>query len=707
MAVKVTDKVIKKQKKAKEMGTKKDRAKKEHISLKLKLTLSHILIAVLPILIIVIILTTQASSSLLEKVNNSNLAYVSKVTKILDGKLKSIEDVTRLVVSDVEMNKAIGRDAKNYPNAFDMMKDRETNINNKIQTLMFSNNMIRNIIIVQEDENFGNVSVALKEQLKDFYTSELYQRVEASESSSVWFYNLFGTEDIFVMRNIRSIQTAKHIGVLIIQVKKELLIDDLKKDFGGLEDIAILDAAGQVVLVPEDQAELGEIKYFSKIQEQISSSLANNEAPTGTFRTENGVDSEMLVLYGRSANEWIYLLQMPISEVLGDINRIQKLAIMLTLSVVVTAILVGIWMALSISKPIDYIRKKIKLVEQGDLTIQSEYSGKYEIGQLSLSFNHMTSNMKNLLQEVGTVVEKVSTNSKQLNEIALNSALSSKEVMQAVESVTEGATEQAKDAEKTTLIIKELVSQFNATEEHFSFVVKATNKTKEASEDAKKTLETLNSTTSDTIVLSQNIQKDIKNLVNRFHEITSIIGMIDGISEQTNLLALNAAIEAARAGESGKGFAVVADEVRKLAIQSSEAVKSISTIISSINLETTKTEKMIADGATIYVMQEKAVNNTEVIFKEIVSNMDTIMTEVNLVYGLLEGLDEVQVKATDSITSIAAIAQESAAAIEEVLASGQEQMSAADQLVNMSLELGSVIDVMGDQISQFNIVKKQ
>jgi len=675
---------------------------KEIISIKAKLIVSHILIAVLPILIVVIILTSLASDSLLEKVNSSNMAYVSKVTKILDGKIKSVEDIARIILSDIDLNNTIRKDKDDYENAYLMLKDRETNFDKKVQALEFSNDMIKSIVLVKEEEFLGKDPYNLKQAFEDFYSSEEYIIVKEASTNVVWFSNLYDTEDLFLMRNINSITSGKFIGVLIIQIDNKLLADDLTSDFGELAQLAILDSVGQVIVTPEEQEGLQEIKYFSQIQEDIGLKDIESEAIIGTLKTENDI-----VLYGQCLNEWMYILQIPTSEFLGDINKIRTIAIILTIITILLAVIIGIWIALSISKPIEYIRNKIRLVEQGDLTVESKYVGKHEIGQLSLNFNHMTMNMRNLLKEVGIVAERVSTNSNDLNHIAANSAHSSKEVMTAMESIATGASEQAKDSEKTMVVIKELVSHFNATEKHFSYVVEASNKTKTCSEDAKLTLETLNLTTSDTINLSQNIKKDIKNLVNRFDDISSIIGIIDGISEQTNLLSLNAAIEAARAGKSGRGFAVVADEVRKLAMQSSDAVRNISSIISSIYEDTIRTEKMIENGSTIYTKQEQAVNNTETIFKEIVGNMETITKEVDSVYSLLEGLDQVQVKATDSITSIAAIAEESAAAIEEVLASGQEQMATTDQLVHMSVELANVIKVMGEQMNQFNIEKSE
>ncbi|MDF2523309.1 MAG: uncharacterized protein K0R31_950, partial [Clostridiales bacterium] len=120
------------------------------MSLKAKLMLSHILIAIVPILIIVIALTTQASNSLIQKVNSSNLAYVSKVTKIFNGNIKSIEDITRIILSDVDLNSTISKDENSYDNTSAMLQDRKANYDNKIQALQFSNTSIKSIFLIKE-----------------------------------------------------------------------------------------------------------------------------------------------------------------------------------------------------------------------------------------------------------------------------------------------------------------------------------------------------------------------------------------------------------------------------------------------------------------------------------------------------------------------------------------------------------------------------
>lgn len=116
--------------------------RKERTSVKLKLILSHSIIAAVPLLIIATVLTTQASSALLGKVNSSKQAYVTKVIKIIDGNIQDIENVSKIIISDKGMNDVIKKNTKDYKNSFDKQKDRNDNFYNKINSLQYSNKMI-------------------------------------------------------------------------------------------------------------------------------------------------------------------------------------------------------------------------------------------------------------------------------------------------------------------------------------------------------------------------------------------------------------------------------------------------------------------------------------------------------------------------------------------------------------------------------------
>jgi methyl-accepting chemotaxis protein len=88
-------------------------------------------------------------------------------------------------------------------------------------------------------------------------------------------------------------------------------------------------------------------------------------------------------------------------------------------------------------------------------------------------------------------------------------------------------------------------------------------------------------------------------------EIGAVIKLIAEISNRTNLLALNATIEAAHAGEQGRGFAIVATEVKALALQTTEAAKAISHMISHIQATTARSvDKVASIAASISNLNE-------------------------------------------------------------------------------------------------------
>src|SRR3954447_13667699 len=161
-------------------------------------------------------------------------------------------------------------------------------------------------------------------------------------------------------------------------------------------------------------------------------------------------------------------------------------------------------------------------------------------------------------------------------------------------------------------------------------------------------------------------------LASKSEEIGGIVGTITGIAEQTNLLALNAAIEAARAGDQGRGFAVVAEEARKLAEESQNAARSIASLITEIQAETSRAVDVVEDGAVRSQAGANTVLEARGAFEAIGEAVDEVTTRIDQIAAGAQEIAAEAERVQADVGEIAAVAEQSSASSEQVSASTQQ-----------------------------------
>jgi aerotaxis receptor len=155
-------------------------------------------------------------------------------------------------------------------------------------------------------------------------------------------------------------------------------------------------------------------------------------------------------------------------------------------------------------------------------------------------------------------------------------------------------------------------------------------------------------------------------IANSSKRVSDIVSVIDGLALQTNLLALNAAVEAARAGEAGRGFAVVAGEVRGLAQKSAAASKEIRALIEANTAQTvTGAGRAASAGKTM---------------DELVARVQAVSELFGRISGAAVERGSNVAQVNESLTQLDALAQQSAAQVEQDAAAAQGLQEQAARL---------------------------
>ena len=387
-------------------------------------------------------------------------------------------------------------------------------------------------------------------------------------------------------------------------------------------------------------------------------------------------------------------------------KEITRMIVISLILIIIAAVVTG-FMAISIVRGLKHTVKSLEKVSDGDLSENNTKKTKIrtndEIGDMLIGIEQLRSSLREVIGSIRKSSESLVKSADGLEEAALSTGKTSKEVEIAVDELSKGAMSQAEDTATAMEHIEKMGGMIEEIVEEIQILVEKSEEMGRTSLDVQNIVVELNKFTKKTTDVVDIISSQTKTTNTSAQEIKKAVELIQTIAEETNLLSLNASIEAARAGEHGRGFAVVADQIQKLAEQSNESAKQIECIITELLDDSQKTVNTMEDMVQVVGSQQDKLKETETGFQRVNTGIRESLEEIENIREQSKQIDDSRKQVMEVISNLSAISEENASVASETAQSANNLNKVVQDTSDEAATLKTLANHLEKQIASFKM----
>ncbi|NLO39525.1 MAG: sensor histidine kinase [Ruminiclostridium sp.] len=364
-----------------------------NLPIKRKLVFSFLILIVVPALIIGLLSLHWSSTLLKRKTGQYARDILLETNKNIQVKLQEAELLSFQVVSNTDIHDALRMTNHGFLSEYEKVY-YERIINTQIRELISSLPGIAAIQVISNTNASYYINPASL-SLETMHLGEEEKRVlQQAEGSVCWFDTDPASCTTAMGRVINSHINLQKIGYVVIYLRESFIFNTFgEAEFFGNGELLLINEWGSIISC-RDKAMLGSQNSFTAAE------IINN-ATADDFNTFKINENNYYVTYRTvEGTSWRLFSYIPTMEYDKDIHWIRNWIWLIILAACLLSVAVSIAISNGISRPVRELSQKMLKIGDGDFSVSSTYVSKDEIGTLSLHFNKMVEQVKQLIRKV-------------------------------------------------------------------------------------------------------------------------------------------------------------------------------------------------------------------------------------------------------------------------------------------------------------------
>ena len=360
------------------------------------MTLLFTVLVLIALILFLIFSISYTQKSILANSNEYTKQLVEHVNQDIDSYISYMENISTVVMNDSDVYQYL------FSKVLTATEERQLRIRiaEQFQTILSSRTDIYNIGILSDEGKYlindgRNINVYSQKENMKWYQETMRQNGRLVLSSShvqdivrdqyKWVVTLSST--------ISSGEQTKKKGLFFIDLNYDIISDLCENNsMGDMGYIYILDEEGNVIYHPQQQ-----LIYSGLKEERIQEVLKSDSR---YFVTNEGDHSRLYTISKSEKTGWTVVGVAYTAELMKGKEETQLIYLLTTGILLAVAVIIAIVMSSTITKPIKVLKDSMKEVEKGNFeSANIELHSKNEIGSLSNSFNVMTQEIQNLMEQ--------------------------------------------------------------------------------------------------------------------------------------------------------------------------------------------------------------------------------------------------------------------------------------------------------------------